>query len=183
MAKKVGVAFVGSTINPPTIQEAQKVDNTDIINYGDPGVKFEGYSKVKISNSQYKLLRQIPQNNSIKLLWTGSSATLTSTLSYDSDKYDFYITDVISQYTFDTNCVLGVTFGSYTDFLCYLYSLNPNSPSGNITGTNQYWHFTAPFKVNNKQIWIQPLKFDRSGALSVTGYIDLLLIGWIEEKT
>ena len=158
-------------------QQLEKLDNTDIVNFKERGVEFQGYSKVKTGNKEYKLLKQEYNDNFNLFGWTASNASLTLDVNTEVDTKTFYIdnlllTAVVDKPTLFYICELD---GSLMN-LFYCSATDPTSNKMDI-------HFKTPFPFTKQRLEIVPLDPATGLPLVITGIVVLNYYGYNEQKS
>ncbi len=153
----------------------EKVDNAELYNYKDKGVEYQGYSKTRLGNNQFKLLRQEPKNAQTIFVWTASNVSLTLSINPAHAEQDFFITNLIIESVTDTDCFFLVAeVGG--NLICL-----PIAKSG----TNNNWNvkFEPPLKFEHQTIEIQPLNLATGAPVAITGTAILNYYGYLEQKS
>ena len=160
-----------------TQPEIERIDITDIANYKERGVEFQGYSKVKTGNKQYKLLKQEFGSKQSIFGWTAGSSSLTLVINPNTATKTFYITNIIIQGTTDTNCFFLIAeLGGDLINLFYCTASDPDNNQVNI-------NFKVPLPFTKERLEIQPLNLSTGAPISITGSVILNYYGYYEEKS
>lgn len=173
------VVFKGIS-NPAQVkQQIEKIDNSELNNYQDVGVKYSGFSKVKQQGNTYKLLRQETWLKVVAFGWTASNSRLTLSFASADDlsKYNFYITSIVIFTHTDTDCSFYIDDYSTNDNYLYFNAEHEQFNSANFD-------FSAnPLKIVGGTFSIQPTTIiGPSAAVSITGKVRLNFYGFREQK-
>jgi hypothetical protein len=160
-----------------TPAEIERIDNSELSNYKEKGVEFQAYSKVKIGEKQYKLLRQEFGSKQNVFGWTASNASLTLTINPETETKTFYITNLIIQGTVDINTLflLGEVGGGIIN-LFYCTAADPDNNSINI-------NFKVPLPFTKQTLEIIPLNVTTGAPLVITGSVVINYYGYFEQKS
>ncbi len=171
------VAFKPLTKFKETPAEIERIDTSELSNYKEKGVEFQAFSKVKIGEKQYKLLRQSFGKAHNVFGWSASSASLTLTINPETETKTFYITNLIIQGTVDANTLflLGEVGGDMINlFLCT--AADPDNNQLNIS-------FNPPLPFTKQTLEIMPLNPTTGAPLSITGSVVINYYGYFEQKS
>ncbi len=159
-----------------TPAQIERIDNTDLYNYKDKGVEFQGFSKTKIGQNQYKLLRQEFTSMHNVFGWAASSASLTLTVNSNPDKNNFYITNLIIQGTTDTACMF--LLAEVDGNIINLFYCTASDPDNNQLNIN----FKAPLPFTKQTLEIIPLNVTTGAPIAITGSVVINYYGYTEQK-
>ena len=159
-----------------TQAQVEKIDNSDLYNYKDKGVEYQGFSKTKIGANQYKLLRQEFTTKQNIFGWVASSTALTLTVNSNPEKNNFYITNIIIQATTDADCVFLIAEADGIIInLALASATDPNNNTLNI-------HFDFPLPFTKQTLEVQPLNLLTGAPLAITGSLVINYYGYTEQK-
>ena len=157
--------------------EIEKIDNSELANYKERGVEFQGFSKTKIADKQYKLLRQEFGSKQNVFGWAASSSSLTLTVNDLFETKDFYITNLEISATTDKDCffLLAELGGN----LLNLHLASAADPNNNLLNLN----FKVPFPFKKRTLEIQPLDLMTGAPIAITGNVIINYYGYFEQKS
>lgn len=180
MAKKASaVAYVPISNQSDIKTEVEKIDNTEIANYKDPGVEYQKYSKVKIQGNKYKLLPQETWRLISSFAWTLTNTLLT--LSFVTPQQlssnNYYITSIVIFTHTDTDCSFFID-----DYVTSTPYLRFTAERENYNVCN--FDFSAnPLKIEGQTFSIQPRTIVGADAAQViTGKVRINFYGFSEQK-
>lgn len=159
-----------------TPAQIERIDNTDLYNYKDKGVEFQGFSKTKIGQNQYKLLRQKFTSRHNVFGWTASGASLTLTVNDNPEKNNFYITNLILQATTDKDCMF--LLAEVNGNIINLFYCTPTDPDKNLLNID----FKAPLPFTKQTLEIIPLNVTTGAPIAITGAVIINYYGYTEQK-
>lgn len=180
MAKKnTAVAYVPISNQSDIKEEVEKIDNTEIANYKDPGVEYQKYSKVKIQGNKYKLLPQETWRLITSFGWTASNALLTLNFATPEQlsSNNFYITSMVIFTHTDVDCSFFID--DYATSTAYV-RFTAEHENYNVAN----FDFSAnPLKVDGQIFSIQPRTIIGADAAQViTGKVRINFFGFKEQK-
>ena len=159
-----------------TPAEIERIDTSELSNYKEKGVEFQAFSKVKIGEKQYKLLRQDFGKAHNVFGWAASSSSLTLTINPETETKTFYITNLIIQGTVDANTLfLLAEVGGDIINLFYCTAADPDNNQLNI-------EFKVPLPFTRQTLEIMPLNVTTGAPLSITGSVVINYYGYFERK-
>ena len=171
------VAFKPLIKYKETPAEIERIDNSELSNYKEKGVEFQGFSKVKIGEKQYRLLRQDWGAKFNVFGWSASGASLTLSINPETATKTFYITNLILSGTVDINTLflLGEVGGEIIN-LFYCTAAEPDNNTINI-------NFKVPLPFTKETLEIIPLNVTTGAPLAITGSVVINYYGYFEQKS
>lgn len=170
------IAFKPLSKYKETPAEIERIDNSELSNYKEKGVEFQVYSKVKLGEKQYKLLKQDFGYKSNVFGWTASSASLTLSINPETETKTFYITNLIIQGKADIDTLfLLAEVGGGTINLFYCTAADPDNNTINI-------NFKVPLPFTKQTLEIIPLTI-KGVPQVITGSVIINYYGYFEQKS
>lgn len=176
MSKKNPLAFVPISNQQQIKTEIEKIDNSELGNYKDVGVEYQGYSKVKQAGNTFKLLKQEFKSNYPSFGWVASDSERSLTINSSYPELSFFITDMVMFYYKDAvgTCQFRL-YNEKGDVICRLWS------TGSTTIQQTSIHFDIPFKFDAQTLIIRPEDFSNNPQV-ITGGIVVNIYGYSEQK-
>lgn len=173
--KKDNSVFYVPAIDIKDVPLTETINTQEVQNYQDPGVSFNGYSKTKVGNNQYKLFRQTFSNSNPAFAWTASNAELTLQINPDYQTKIFYITDIIVSSQSNTLCSFKL-YDNSGKLLYRHYNLDATSAPSTI-----HIKLNVPYPFDKETLYIRPNNFSEV-PVAITGRIGINLFGYVEDK-
>jgi len=160
-----------------TPAEIERIDNSELSNYKEKGVEFQGFSKVKIGEKQYRLLRQDWGSRHNVFGWAGSNASLTLTINAETATKTFYITNLILTGVSSVNTLF--LLAEVGGDIINLFDVSQEDPDHNTLNIN----FRIPLPFTRQTLEIMPLNPITGAPLVITGHVVINYYGYFEQKS
>lgn len=171
------VAFKPLIKYKETPAQIERIDNSELSNYKEKGVEFQAFSKVKIGEKQYRLLRQDWGSKHHAFGWAASSSALTLSVNPETATKTFYITNLIIQGSSSVNTLfLLAEVGGEIINLFYCAQEDPDNNQLNI-------NFRVPLPFTKQTLEIMPLNVTTGAPLVITGSVVINYYGYFEQKS